>query len=76
MSKRVYGLFTLLLVASVLLTACGGAAPTTAPATKAPAATTAPAETGKTIKIATQSPLSGGSAAVGEGIKNGTQLAI
>ncbi len=29
-----------------------------------------------TIKIATQSPLSGGQAALGEGIKNGTQLAI
>ena len=40
MSKRVYGLFTLLLVASVLLTACGGAAaPTQAPVK----ATTAPA---------------------------------
>jgi len=76
MSKRVYGLFTLLLVASVLLTACGGAASTTAPATKAPEATSAPAATGKTIKIATQSPLSGGSAAVGEGIKNGAQLAV
>jgi branched-chain amino acid transport system substrate-binding protein len=32
--------------------------------------------TGKTIKIATQSPLSGGQAALGEGIKLGTQLAI
>jgi branched-chain amino acid transport system substrate-binding protein len=30
----------------------------------------------KTIKIATQSPLSGGQAALGEGIKLGTQLAI
>ena len=72
MSKRVYGLVALLLVAGVLLTACGGAAaPTTAPeATKAPVAAAG------TIKIATQSPLSGGSAAVGEGIKNGAQLAV
>lgn len=72
MSKRVYGLVALLLVAAALLTACGGAAaPTTAPeATKAPAAAAG------TIKIATQSPLSGGSAAVGEGIKNGAQLAV
>ena len=31
---------------------------------------------GKTIKIASQSPLSGGQAALGEGIKLGTQLAI
>lgn len=29
-----------------------------------------------TIKIATQSPLSGGQAALGEGLKNGTQLAV
>src|SRR5206468_10815139 len=36
-----------------------------------------PAAQGKgTIKIATQSPLSGGQAAVGEGIKLGTQLAV
>src|SRR5207244_13637687 len=37
----------------------------------------APIAQGKgTIKIATQSPLSGGQAALGEGIKLGTQLAI
>ena len=36
-----------------------------------------PAAQGKgTIKIATQSPLSGGQAALGEGIKLGTQLAV
>ena len=40
-------------------------------------AVTAPARAqDKTIKIATQSPLSGGQAALGEGIKLGTQLAI
>jgi branched-chain amino acid transport system substrate-binding protein len=52
-----------LTVFSLLLAAC------------APAATPAPAAKG-TIKIATQSPLSGGQAALGEGIKNGAQLAI
>jgi branched-chain amino acid transport system substrate-binding protein len=35
-----------------------------------------PAQSKGTIKIATQSPLSGGQAALGEGIKLGTQLAI
>jgi branched-chain amino acid transport system substrate-binding protein len=52
-----------LTVFSLLLAAC------------VPAATPAPAAKG-TIKIATQSPLSGGQAALGEGIKNGAQLAI
>ncbi|MBI5301297.1 MAG: branched-chain amino acid ABC transporter substrate-binding protein [Chloroflexi bacterium] len=61
------------------------AAPTAAPAaatkapepTKAPAPTTAPAATSKgTIKIASQSPLSGDQASLGEGIKLGTQLAV
>ena len=61
------GVCALLMVAA-LITSC---APT-------PQATTAPgAATGdKLVKIATQSPLSGGSAAVGEGIKNGAQLAV
>jgi branched-chain amino acid transport system substrate-binding protein len=39
-------------------------------------ATTAVAQDKGTIKIATQSPLSGGQASLGEGIKLGTQLAI
>jgi branched-chain amino acid transport system substrate-binding protein len=47
----------------LVITACGGAAPGQTAA-------------GKTIKIATQTPLSGGSAAVGEGMKNGAQLAV
>ncbi len=93
MTKRVYSLLALLLVASVLLAACGGGAtpaPTTAPAeqaTTAPAeqATTAPAEqptaapSGEskgTIKIATQSPLSGPQSVLGVAIKNGAQLAL
>ncbi|MEX2222094.1 MAG: branched-chain amino acid ABC transporter substrate-binding protein [Candidatus Rokuibacteriota bacterium] len=41
-----------------------------------PMASTADAQSKGTIKIATQSPLSGGQAALGEGIKLGTQLAI
>jgi branched-chain amino acid transport system substrate-binding protein len=41
-----------------------------------PAATPLPAQGKGTIKIATQSPLSGGQAALGEGIKLGAQLAV
>jgi branched-chain amino acid transport system substrate-binding protein len=61
-----------LIVLAVFATSCTPAA-APAPAGGAPAA--APSG-GKLIKIATQSPLSGGSAAVGEGIKNGAQLAV
>ncbi len=54
---------------------------TTAPAaeaTTAPAAeaTTAPAAAGGTIKIASQSPLSGPQASLGTGIRNGAELAV
>jgi branched-chain amino acid transport system substrate-binding protein len=62
-------LFSLLVVVTMMVSACGGAAAPAAPSGGAPAAT-------QVIKIATQSPLSGGSAAVGEGIKNGAQLAV
>jgi branched-chain amino acid transport system substrate-binding protein len=41
-----------------------------------PGASTVDAQGKGTIKIATQSPLSGGQAALGEGIKLGTQLAV
>jgi branched-chain amino acid transport system substrate-binding protein len=41
-----------------------------------PAASLVDAQGKGTVKIATQSPLSGGQAALGEGIKLGTQLAI
>ncbi len=66
-----------LTVFSLLLAACAqpAATPTPTPAPVAPEATPTPAVKG-TIKIATQSPLSGGQAALGEGIKNGAQLAI
>jgi branched-chain amino acid transport system substrate-binding protein len=60
-------LLCLLVVVTMIVTACGGAA---AP-TKAPAA---PA--GGMIKIATQTPLSGGQAANGEGMKNAALLAV
>jgi branched-chain amino acid transport system substrate-binding protein len=59
MLKRLSVVVALLIVASMVLAACGGgeAAP-------------------KTIKIATQSPLSGGQSLLGVDIKNGAQLAV
>ncbi len=66
---RTLKLFSLLVVVTMIATACGGAGAPAAPSGGAPAAS-------QVIKIATQSPLSGGSAAVGEGIKNGAQLAV
>lgn len=56
--KRVFSLLALLVVASLVLSACG-----------APGA-------GKTIKIATQTPLSGGQSVLGVDIKNGAALAL
>lgn len=85
-----FSAFLIFAVIAALLAACGGAPatpaaePTTAPAAEAPATepTTAPAAeapaggmTG-TIKIATQSPLSGPQAALGTGIRNGAELAL
>lgn len=71
---------------SLLLAACAAPAATPTPTKVAPAATPTPTQVAPaatptpavkgTIKIATQSPLSGGQAALGEGIKNGAQLAI
>ncbi|MGF7032340.1 branched-chain amino acid transport system substrate-binding protein [Paenibacillus mucilaginosus] len=74
---------TALLISSLtlFLTACGGGT-TPAPASTTPAAGgTAPASggggTAKTVvKIATQSPLSGGSSVQGEAIKLGAQLSL
>jgi branched-chain amino acid transport system substrate-binding protein len=60
MSKRLLSVFTLLVVASLTLAACGAGG----------------AAGGGTIKIATQSPLSGGQSAIGVDIKNGAQLAL
>lgn len=60
MSKRIFTILSLMAIASMLVAACGGAA-STGPVV---------------IKIATQSPLSGGMAAVGVDIKNGGDLAV
>jgi branched-chain amino acid transport system substrate-binding protein len=61
MNKRLFPLISLLVVATMMLTACaGGGAPTG----------------GGTIKIATQSPLSGGQSAIGVDLKNGAELAM
>jgi len=65
MSKRWFVVFTMLVVASMALAACG----------PAPAATQAPAAA-TVIKIATQSPLSGDQSVVGVDIKNGAALAL
>ena len=59
MRKRMISLFSLVIIAAVLMTACGGGT------------------AGKgTIKVATQSPLSGGQSAIGVDIKNGAELAL
>jgi len=60
MTKRLFVFASLMVVASMLLTACGGAAPAAV----------------KTIKIATQSPLSGDMSAVGVDIKRGAELGL
>jgi len=65
MSKRWFVVFTVLVIASMALTACGPAAG----GSQAPAAKT-------TIKIATQSPLSGDQSVVGVDIKNGAALGL
>src|SRR5687768_18178395 len=87
--KRLYTLLSVLVLASMALAACGGGA-TEAPATEMPAtempatempatempATEAPAGDLGTIKIATQSPLSGGQSLLGVAIKQGAELAL
>jgi branched-chain amino acid transport system substrate-binding protein len=85
MNKRLIALLSVLVLASMLLAACGQPVATEAPAatdapateapTEAPAATDAPAAMG-TIKIATQSPLSGGQSLLGVAIKQGAELAL
>lgn len=61
MSKRLNLVVALLIVASMVLAACGGGGG---------------AEEVKLIKIATQSPLSGGQSLLGVDIKNGAALAV
>jgi len=61
MSKRLNLVIALLIVASLVLAACGGGGG---------------GDTAKVIKIATQSPLSGGQSLLGVDIKNGAALAV
>src|SRR5512141_2863795 len=60
MAKRSFGIFTMLVIASMVLAACGSGGVGNA----------------KTIKIATQSPLSGDMSAVGVDIKRGAELGV
>lgn len=60
MAKRLFAVITVLVVASMVLTACGGGG----------------GEAAKTIKIATQSPLSGDMSVVGVDIKRGAELGV
>ena len=86
MNKRLLALLSLLVIASMALAACAPAAteaPAEEPAATEEAAPTeeaaateeAPASMG-TIKIATQSPLSGGQSLLGVAIKQGAELAL
>jgi branched-chain amino acid transport system substrate-binding protein len=59
MSKRMFFVVSLLVIASMVLTACGGGAAAS-----------------KTIKIATQSPLSGDQSVVGVDIKRGAEMGL
>ncbi|PDW02220.1 branched-chain amino acid ABC transporter substrate-binding protein [Candidatus Viridilinea mediisalina] len=82
--KRPLSLLVLVVMFAVLLAACGGqpATPPAAPATAVPEEETTGADDGTaptlvgTIKIASQSPLSGPQAALGTGIRNGAELGI
>lgn len=62
MRKNFLGLLSVVIVASLLLAACAPTAPGAA--------------SGGTIKIATQSPLSGGLSSIGGDIKNAAELAL
>lgn len=82
--KRLYVMLSLLVLASLVLAACGSGTPTEA-MTEAPTEvmTEAPTEVMTeepvsmgTIKIATQSPLSGGQSLLGIAIKQGAELAL
>jgi len=61
MRKQFFGLLSVIVIAGLLLAAC---------------APSQGAKTGATIKIASQSPLSGGMALIGGDIKNGAELAL
>ncbi|MEW6287143.1 MAG: branched-chain amino acid ABC transporter substrate-binding protein [Chloroflexota bacterium] len=73
MSKRLNLVIALLMVASLVLAACtGGGATEGGNENESGGGAAAP----KLIKIATQSPLSGGQSLLGVDIKNGAQLAV
>ena len=84
MSKRLFFVLSLLVVASMMLAACGSPAVTEAPAAdaptaEAPAATDVPAAApadAKVIKIASQTPLSGDQSVLGVDIKRGAELGL
>ena len=77
MYKRLFTTMSMFIIASMILMSCAGAATPASPAaTEAPAASSGGGAAGGTIKVATQSPLSGGQSAIGVDIKNGAELAI
>lgn len=85
MSKKLFALLSLLVVSTMLFAACAPAPAAEAPAAEAPAAEAPAAEAPAaeapvadliTIKIATQSPLSGDLSAVGVDMKRGAELAM
>ncbi|HSJ90141.1 MAG TPA: branched-chain amino acid ABC transporter substrate-binding protein [Anaerolineales bacterium] len=83
--KRLLSLFSLLIIASMALAACGGGQPaatqapaaTEAPAvTEAPASTQAPATGGTTLKIVSSLPMTGASLTQTQTIVNAEQLRL
>jgi branched-chain amino acid transport system substrate-binding protein len=80
MNKRLLAILSLLVIASMALAACGAPtapeAPAEEPAATEAAATEEAAASMGTIKIATQSPLSGGQSLLGVAIKQGAELAL
>jgi branched-chain amino acid transport system substrate-binding protein len=79
MSKKIFVFLSLLLIASMALSACASAttaAPTSAPEATAPPAATQPPAAAGTLKIAILAPLSGSVATFGASTKEGAELAI
>ncbi len=90
MKKKFFAFLAVLVLASMLMTACGGAAPTEAPAAEEPAAEAPAVEEAPAEEAATEEPameamvytvgavhdLSGATAVYGESIKKGIDLAV
>jgi branched-chain amino acid transport system substrate-binding protein len=79
MLKRLYVLFSLVLVASFLLASCAPAAPAEPAEPAEPAATEAPAEpapSAEALKVAILAPLSGANPTFGASTRDGALLAI